>query len=147
MARSPTGGSLTKQHATCYPRHPPAWACYERQASGETPNLAASLGEPQGTVRPGRDEGGSALGCWQRELADRARRRDAPDLAAPPFGVRNAHHFGKPEGVVRSGRDAGRLAARWQRELTDRARRCDAPDLAALEFGKPEVAIRSGRDA
>src|SRR5260370_6008829 len=97
-------------------------------------------------MRSGRDVVRRTVG-WQRELADRACRRDAPDLAALPFGVRNAHHFGKPEGVVRSGRDAGRLAARWQRELADRARRRDAPDLAALEFGKPEVAICPGRDA
>src|SRR5437870_3971316 len=100
-------------------------ACYERQASGETTNLAASLGEPEGTVWPGRDEGGIALGCWQRELADRARRRDAPDLVK----------FGEPEVAIRSGRDVVRRIVGWQLELADRACRRDAPDLAAFPFG------------
>src|SRR5260370_17035795 len=85
-------------------------------------NVADSLGEPDGTVRPGRDEGGSALGCWQRELADRARRRDAPDLAALEFG--------KPEVAIWPGRDAQQVAACWNWELADLASRGDAPDLA-----------------
>src|SRR5260370_39711983 len=109
-------------------------------------NVADSLGEPDGTVRPGRDEGGSALGCWQRELADRARRRDAPDLAALEFG--------KPEVAIWPGRDAQQVAACWNWELADVASRGDAPDLAgeraALEIGasvgEPEgtVAARRG---
>ena len=96
------------------------------------------LGEPDVSVRPGRDER-RKLADPARVLVDRPVLRDAADLVDVLLG--------EPEIAVGKSRDVPGLRVRSrERVLGDLALRRDLPDLVAEALGEPQVAVRADRD-
>jgi hypothetical protein len=142
----PSHSILNEGHAT----QSPPWACSAwLPASDEMPDLVAiTFAKPDLAVWTARNGAWASSGCWQRELADCARKRDAPDLAV--LGV-VVCIFGKPDVPIWSSRDTVQVAEEiGHGVLADRACGSDTPDLVVppvkVSFGIPEVAVGPGRD-
>src|SRR5208283_2396892 len=93
----PSGAPLRQPESTM----PTSGVVGDLPAGGDPPDrVVGGVGEPKGSVRPGRDRVGLVDARAGKELAVPAG-RDPPD--------RVAEVVGKPNGLVRAGRDPGGL--------------------------------------